>query len=89
MDHLGKCKVTKSRRTKFKQLVHIVKLKRYYTPRKPTKWLEVKDDFNQQKEIDKIERFHKKEGTWCDTCLAGCESKEKLKKNTKKRHGKF
>ena len=30
----------------------------------------------------KIERFHKKERTWCEKCKTGCESKEKLEKHT-------
>ena len=34
---------------KMKQLIHIMRLKKYYTPKRSTEWLEVEDDFDWQK----------------------------------------
>ena len=31
---------------KLEQLVHVMRLKKYYQPRRPTEWIEVKDDFD-------------------------------------------
>ena len=41
---------------KLTQLVHIGRLKKYITPKRPTEWMEIKDDFDWAKELRQMQK---------------------------------